>query len=336
MVQKYNIKYREVSSGKYRRYSRGWKSELTDISTNKKNLVDLVKFSRGYFQARRILRQFKPNIVFTKGGYVSLPVGLAAYNKKIPLVIHDSDAIFGMATKFLASKAKNIATGFPESIFDKLPYHDKIVFTGNPVRKELLSGSKQHAQQIFDLDQSKPTLLLYGGSQGASALNKVVFEGIELLLADYNLIHHTGPAEIEQARVVAHNLPQNIASRYRPYDFLQSEMADALFISDAVIIRPSASSIAEVAAHSKPTIAIASPFSANSHQQENARALEKMGAVRVLNQDELTPIRLKSEIDKIFSDPKAKRYLQANIHKFWVPNAAENIARLVISSSKTK
>ena len=336
MVQKYNLTYKQVSSGKYRRYARGWKSEITDINTNKKNLVDLVKFSRGYFQARKILRQFKPDVVFTKGGYVSLPVGLAAYNKKIPLVIHDSDAIFGMATRFLAPKAKSVATGFPESIFNKLPYHEKIVFTGNPVRKELLSGSKQRAQKIFNLDPSKPTLLLYGGSQGASALNSVVFEGIELLLSDYNLIHHTGPIDIEQARVVAHNLPQNIASRYRPYDFLQSEMTDALFISDMAIIRPSASSIAEVAAHSKPTIAIPSPFSANSHQQENASALEKMGAIRVLDQDNLTPIRLKSEIDKIFSDPKAKKYLQTNIHKFWVPDAAQNIAKLVMSSSKAK
>ena len=102
------------------------------------------------------------------------------------------------------------------------------------------------------------------------------------------------------------------------------------------IIRPSASSIAEVAAHSKPTIAIPSPFSANSHQQENASALEKMGAIRVLDQDNLTPIRLKSEIDKIFSDPKAKKYLQTNIHKFWVPDAAQNIAKLVMSSSKAK
>lgn len=331
LADKYNIQYRHIATGKYRRYSRGWKTELTDVKTNQKNIIDLVKFSRGYFQARKIIRQFKPDVVFTKGGYVSVPIGLAASSKKIPLIIHDSDAIFGMSTRILASKAHKIAIGFPKSVFQDYVFVDKLVFTGNPVRKELLSGSVKRAERVFMLDKTKPTIMLFGGSQGASALNSVIFAGLDLLLVDYNIIHHTGPDEIEQARIIAHKLPEKLKNRYRPYEFLRSEMTDALFLSDIAIIRPSASSIAEVAAHSKPTIAIASPFSANQHQQKNAEVLEKMGAIRVIDQAKLTPISLKSEIDRILSNDKTKKYLQSNIHKFWVPDAAEKIANLILN-----
>jgi len=334
LIQKYNLNYQSVSSGKFRRYRRGWKKEITDIQTNKKNIADAVRFTKGYFQAMRILRKFKPDVVFTKGGYVTVPVGLAASRLKIPLLIHDSDAIFGMSTKVLAPKSKLIATGFPKNVFAESTYIDKIIFTGNPVRKELLSGSLARAQKIFPFKSRKPVVLVFAGSQGANAINEIIFGGLDIILKDYNLIHHTGSGDIEQARVFAHKLPDNLRDSYRPFDFLKSELADALFYADIVIGRAGANSIAEIAAHSKPAILIPSPYSANNHQQRNAEVLERMGAARIIQQEDLSPIRLISEIDKIISDARVKKYLQNSIHELWIADSASRIAHLILRTNK--
>lgn len=334
LVKKYHLTYKHVSSGKYRRYRRGWKKEITDLQTNKKNAIDALRFTKGYFQSNRILRSYKPDVVFTKGGYVTVPVGLAASRLKIPLITHDSDAVFGMSTRILAPRAQTIATGFPENVFADTPYKDKIVFTGNPVRKELLSGSLTRAKQTFNFNSNKPVVLIFAGSQGATAINEVVFEGLEIILKNYNVVHHTGANDIEKARFLAHNLPSSLQESYKPFDFLALELADALFYADIVIGRAGANSIAEIAAHSKPAILVPSPYAANNHQQKNAEVLERMGAARILQQDDLSPIRLISEIDKILTNPKVKKYLQKSIHELWVPDAAARIAHLLIQSEK--
>ncbi len=334
LVSSYTFEYKTITAGKFRRYGRSLSKELTDLKTSSQNLADVAKISRGYFQAKKILKKFKPDAVFTKGGFVTVPVGLAADHLNIPLIIHDSDAVFGMSSKILAKRAQKIATGFPEQAFSDYTYFNKIVFTGNPVRKELLTANPTKAKNTFGFDNTKPTVFIFGGSQGAAAINQVLFDGLELILKSYNIIHHTGTQGIEKARVAAHQLSGGAELNYRPYEFLQSEMAEALFIADLAIIRASASSIAEVAAHSKPTIIIPNPNSANQHQQINAEFVEKLGAARVLNQKDLTPIRLCSEIDKILSNKQAKEYLQANIHELWVPDAAQRVATLIQRSGE--
>lgn len=334
MAKKYHLDYQSVSSGKFRRYRRGWKKEITDLQTNTKNAGDAIRFTRGYFQANRMLRKFKPDVVFTKGGYVTVPVGLAASRLKIPLVIHDSDSVFGMSTRILASRAQTIATGFPESAFADSVYKDKIVFTGNPVRKELLSGSLARAKKTFQFSTDKPVMLIFAGSQGATAINEVVFAGLDIILKNYNVIHHTGKGDIEQARVMAHNLPASLRDCYRPFDFLSTELADALFYADIVIGRAGANSIAEIAAHSKPAILIPSPYAANDHQQRNAELLERMGAARVIQQQDLSPIRLISEIDKILANPEVKKYLQSSIHELWIADSASRIAHIILQSNQ--
>lgn len=334
LVSSYAFEYKTITAGKFRRYGRSLSGELADIKTSGQNLADVAKISRGYLQAKKILKRFKPNVVFTKGGFVTVPVGLAADHLKIPLIIHDSDAVFGMSSKILAKRAQKIATGFPESAFSNYAYVDKIVFTGNPVRKELLTVNPAKAKSTFGFNNTKPTVFIFGGSQGAAAINQVVFDGLELILKNYNIIHHTGSQGIEQARVAAHQLSGGVGLNYRPYDFLQAEMAEALFVANLAIIRASASSIAEVAAHSKPTIIIPNPNSANQHQQVNAEFVEKLGAARVLDQKDLTPIRLCSEIDKILSNKKAKDYLQTNIHELWVPDAAQRVATLILRAGE--
>ncbi len=334
LISNYGIDYVAISTGKFRRYRRKWHQELRDIKTNKKNAADLFRFGKGYFQAKKILKKFKPDVVFTKGGYVSLPVGLAASSLNIPLVIHDSDSVLGVASKMLASSAKAIATGFPAEAFSELPEKNKIVFTGNPVRKELLSTNIKKANNEFDFKAKKPIIFVFAGSQGAESINDIIFSGIEIITSKYNIIHHTGTQGIERARIALDRLPDNLKDSYRPYEFLHGEMGDALFLTDVAVIRPSASSIAEVAAHSKSTILIPSPHSANNHQQKNAEFLVKMGAARIIDQEKLTPIGLCSEIDKILSNKDAKKYLQKSIHEFWIPDSATRIAKLIIGAGK--
>lgn len=334
MLSSYSIEYKAVSAGKFRRYRRGWKKEVTDLRTLSQNATDAVKFSRGYWQAKKIIKKFKPDVVFTKGGFVTVPVGLAAARKKIPLVIHESDSIFGLSSKMLAKYAKTIATGFPQEVFENISFREKIVFCGNPVRKKLLSSNDYKAKRVFNFHNDKPTLLLFAGSQGAQVLNEVVLENLDLILRSYNFIHHTGLQGIEQARINKHQLPNNLKNSYRPYEYLGEELADALFVSDVVIGRAGANSIAEFAAHSKAVILVPSPFSANNHQQKNAEVLQKYGAARVLQQDQLTPFRLRSEIDRIIENKKSKDYLQKSIHEFWVSDSAERIAKLIIRAGQ--
>ena len=334
LLKERDLKYKSVSAGKFRRYRRGWKAEITDVKTASQNFVDAVKLSKGYIQSRSILRKFKPDVVFTKGGYVTVPVGLAAAHKKIPPIIHESDAILGLSTKILAKHATSIATGFPTEVFSNLSYRSKIVFCGNPVRKELLSNNPVRAKKTFNFKSNKPIVLLFAGSLGAMALNEVVFENLELILRNYNFIHHTGSQGIEQARIAKHQLPSNLADNYQPYDFLGEELSDALFLADVVIGRAGANSIAEFAAHSKALIVVPSPYSANNHQQKNAEVLMRYGAARILQQNQLTPVRLCSEIERIVSDTKAKKYLQQSLHEFWVPDSAERIVKLILKASK--
>lgn len=329
LLRPFDVEYKTISAGKFRRYRRGWKRELTDIKTNQKNAADLVRFSKGYFQAKKIIKRFKPDVVFTKGGYVTVPVGLAASKLKIPLVIHDSDVVFGMASRMLSSKATVIATGFPVEAFASSPVQDKMVYTGNPVRTELLSSSLQKAKTTFGFQSKKPIIFILCGSQGAEAINQVIFDGLELITKHYNIIHHTGAQGIEQARVAAHRLPADLQNCYQPFEFLQDELTDALFLADAVVIRPSASVVAEIAAHSKPAILIPSPHSANNHLQKNAEFIERKGAARILNQSDLSAVRLCADLEKILASPKAKKYLQTNIHEFWVSDSAKRIAKLI-------
>ena len=172
LLDKHNLDSVIISAGKFRRYRRGWRKELADINTSKSNAKDLFKFGKGYMQSKKILKNFKPDVVFTKGGYVTVPVGLAAKSQNIPLVIHDSDTVFGVANRVLASRAKKIATGFPAEAFDTSLEKNKIVFTGNPVRNELLSTSLEKAKSTFGFKNNKPIVFIFAGSQGAEAINK--------------------------------------------------------------------------------------------------------------------------------------------------------------------
>lgn len=329
------IDYKIVPSGKYRRYGRGQVRELMDIKTQWQNLRDLPKIIRGYTYSRSIIKKFRPDVVFVKGGYVGLPIGMAASQLRVPLVIHESDAVMGKTNRMLSKKAQAVAVSFPPEAFAGID-EDKLHYTGNPVRPEYYMAADRVTESE---NKQKPNILIFAGSQGAEAINGVVFESLELMCKNFNLLHVTGQQGIERARFFRHRLPAELRRNYEPYSFLTDEMIAAYNWSDLVVARAGMNSLSEIAALSKPAIIIPLPSSTNDHQLANAQYLARQGAIRLLLQNELTGVRLVAEISKLMGDHSSRSYLSDTIHKFFKPNAAIDIAHLIIAnvpSSGTK
>lgn len=326
-----NISYKIVPSGKYRRYGRGIK-ELADFRTQAKNLADLGRIFRGYGYSRRIIKEFKPDVVFVKGGYVGLPVGLAASRLKVPLVLHESDIVMGKANQTLSKRANLVAVSFPLDQYSNIPT-EKLRLVGNPVRAEFYPASDS---KIKILAKQKPNIVVFAGSQGAMAINQNIFENIEIISKNFHLVHIAGEQGIEQARVVRHRLAREFQKNYEPVDFLSGEMVAALKWADIIVARAGMNSLCEIAALSKPAIVIPLPSSTNNHQMRNAQFLAKQGAIRLFDQSELKGLGLVNEISKLSSDTQAMRYLSQSIHKFFMPSAALDLARLIISAATTK
>lgn len=325
------IDYKIVPSGKYRRYGRSRLRELMDIKTQWQNLNDLPKILRGYTYSRSIIKKFKPDVVFVKGGYVGLPIGLAASQLKVPLVIHESDAIMGKTNQILSKKAQAVAVSFPPDTFDGID-ETKLHYTGNPVRPEYQQAADETADRE---DKQRPNILVFAGSQGAEAINNVVFEGLELICKNFNILHVTGHQGIERARFYRHRLPAELRRNYEPYSFLTDEMIAAYHWSDLVVARAGMNSLSEIAALSKPAIIIPLPSSTNNHQLANAQYLARQGAIRMLLQEELTGVRLVEEVSKLMGDHSSRLYLAESIHKFYKPSSAVDIARLIIANGST-
>lgn len=299
-----------------------------DVKTQILNLRDLPKILRGYSYSRSIIRQFKPDVVFVKGGYVGLPVGVAATKLACPLVIHESDAIMGKTNQILSKKATAVAVSFPKDLYTGID-PDKMYFTGNPVRTEYASEAESAEPQT----KQKPNILIFAGSQGGESINSVIFESLELLCKNFNILHVTGQQGIERARFLRHRLPVELRSQYEPYSFLTDEMIAAYHWSDLVVARAGMNSLSELAALAKPAIIIPLPSSTNNHQLVNAQYLARLGAIRLLLQSDLTGVRLVAEISRLMGDSATRDYLSDSIHRFYKPNAATDIAKLIIENA---
>ena len=316
------LAFAPIRAGKLRRRAR-------NLSTLWLNMRDLLLTLIGTYEAFRVLRKFKPDVIFLKGGFVCLPVGLAAHLLRLPYVIHESDIHPGLTNRILSRWATKIAVGFPVK-----HYHDfdlsRLVFTGTPVRPQLLSAHRLEGLAAFKLDSSLPVILVTGGSQGARQINDVVVAALPELLERYQVIHQTGEGEIERIKFAVSRLKLPLRNRYRPVAFLLSEMPSALAAADLLIARAGAQTIAEAAILGKPTVLIPNYQSA-AHQQENAKVLSRAGAARVLDGSKLTPQRLVGEVTRILDDPKEQAALERGIMSFGRPTAADELAKLILA-----
>lgn len=272
-----DITYHVIASGKLRRYF-SWK-----------NFTDPFRVLRGMFQARRIMREVKPAAVFSKGGFVSVPVVIAAHGKHIPVVTHESDYTPGLANKINAKFADKICVTFEDTLSH---VGAKGVHTGTPIRPELYEGDKARGLSFLGFDDKKPILLVMGGSLGAAAVNDAVRAALPKLLASYDIVHLCGKGKVEES------LAQ---PGYRQFEYVNKELPDVLAATDIVVSRAGANAVFEFLALSKPALLIPLPRSASRGDQIlNAGYFARKGFAMVLEQESLTPETLLDAVNDLY------------------------------------
>ncbi|NTW14599.1 MAG: undecaprenyldiphospho-muramoylpentapeptide beta-N-acetylglucosaminyltransferase [Candidatus Moranbacteria bacterium] len=313
------IEARHILSGKVRRYF------------SIMNLIDPFKTVIGFIQSLWHLFIFMPDVVFAKGGAVSVPVCLAARIYRIPYVIHDSDAVAGMASRVLSRHAARIAIAYPHALTFFPP--ERTAITGNPVREELLSGDPNRAGERFKLLPDRPVVLVLGGSLGAQSLNRAIVRILPNLLREAQVLHQTGTDKHHDAVSRAGELGIKAGrDGYHAIPFFHgTDLADAFARADIVVSRAGASTIAELAACGKPAILVPLPTAANDEQRMNAFEVAKQGGAIVLEEQNLGEHMLFTKIDSILRDPLLRADMSQKIRAFYNPQAAVMIADGVLS-----
>ncbi len=331
LIPQADIKTLSIHSGKFRRYYRSMILNILNPTTFLKNLFDFINFIRGIFDAFKILKAEDPDMVFLKGGYVSLPIGLACRIKRYPYFIHESDIISGLSNRILAKKARRIFVSYPLENFPEMN-RERLIYSGNPLRRGLLLGDKKEAYKTFDFDRKLKTILILGGSQGARKINEVFSQKLENYLEKYQVIHLSGDLDYDWLEYKSRTY--NHLERYRLFSFLTNELKDAYSISDLIISRAGNNALTEIAAMKKPAIIIPLESSAGDHQLANAKAYSREGAAYVMLQSHLTPEKLFRQADKLLEDPDELGYLSEKIHSFYKEDAAKIIAEHLINYYK--
>ncbi|MCD2493492.1 undecaprenyldiphospho-muramoylpentapeptide beta-N-acetylglucosaminyltransferase [Lacrimispora sp. NSJ-141] len=281
LIEKAGIPYDGISSGKLRRYF------------SFKNFSDPFRILKGYFQAKKILKREKPNVIFSKGGFVAVPVVLAAKGQHIPVIIHESDMTPGLANKLCIPSARKVCCNFPETL--KYLPEEKAVLTGSPIRKELLNGSPLSGLKFTGLSSKRPVILVIGGSLGSVKVNTAVRNILPELLKNYQVIHLCGKGNLDKSL--------NSLDGYVQYEYISSQLKDLFALSDLMISRAGANAICEILALRKPNILI--PLSAAASRGDqllNAESFRKQGFSEVLLEEDLTDDALKALIEKVYAN----------------------------------
>jgi len=313
------IPTRHILTGKIRRYF------------SLRNALDPFKACIGFIQSLWHLFLFMPDVVFAKGGSVSVPVCLAARVYRIPVVIHDSDAVAGAANRFLARFSARIAVAYP-SAAQRFP-SGKTAVTGNPIRPSLLSGDASRANETFGLRPEKSLVLVLGGSLGARSLNQALSTVLPHLLRETQVLHQTGAKNFDEAVRLAGELGiKSGRDGYVPKPFLsESDLADALARADVVVSRAGANTIAELAAVGRAAILVPLPTAANDEQRMNAFEVARQGGAIVLEHQNIGEHMLFSKIDELLKDPALRADMARKIRVFHNPQAADMIAEGILS-----
>ncbi len=320
-----------IRSGKFRRYHRIKILNLIDPTTIVKNAIDFKNFIFGIFDSLAILKKEDPEVIFLKGGYVSLPLGIAARIKGYPYFIHESDVIPGLANKILQKKAKKVFVSYPVSNFPELS-KEKLIYSGNPIRKDLLEGDKRRAYESFELKKNKKTILVLGGSQGARRINEIFSDKLDSYLEKYQVIHISGDWDYDWLDKKSEKYSNS--EGYKLFSFLTNELKNAYAIADIIISRAGNNVLTEIAAMSKPAVIIPLESSANDHQLANAKVYSRKGAIYIMLQSHLTSEKLFRQVDRLLNDNEELKFLSEKIHGFYKEDAAEIIAKHLIDFYK--
>ena len=310
LIADFDIPYYGISTGKFRRY------------LDPKNFSDPFRVIKGYTEARRILKELKPDIVFSKGGYVSVPVVRAAASLKIPCIIHESDMTPGLANKLCIPVARKVCCNFPETM-QYLP-KDKAVLTGSPIREELSKGNKIAALDLCGFDANIPVIMVIGGSLGAANVNKAVRDALPELLKDFQVVHLCGKGKMDESL--------NGTPGYVQFEYISEQMRDLFAISSIVISRAGANAICELLALKKPNLLI--PLSANASRGDqilNANSFKEHGYSMVLTEEDMNKDTLLAAVRKLYAD--RHQYI-INMEKSEQQDSIDKIMNLIKDNSK--
>ncbi|MEU0529147.1 UDP-N-acetylglucosamine--N-acetylmuramyl-(pentapeptide) pyrophosphoryl-undecaprenol N-acetylglucosamine transferase [Amycolatopsis tolypomycina] len=324
------IRFAAVAAGKIRRA----RNPLKMLSWA--NLRDMFSLPLGVVQAIRAVAVFRPDVVLATGGYVSVPVSLAAWVCRRPLVVHEQTVRLGLANRLLARIATTMAVS-SASTLPLLPGKAKgrAVVTGNPVRPEVLTGNAAKALEALGLDAFdpvRPTIYVTGGAQGAAQINELVGELLPWLLERANVIHQCGPAAVEALRAAAAGLPIDLTGRYLAVGFVGPELPDVFALADVVISRSGAGTIAELTALGLPSVLIPLASSAGGEQAHNARHLADAGAASALL-GEVTPTALREALDPLLTDRARRETMAETARKLGRPDAGDRLVDVVLEAA---
>lgn len=310
IINKEGIPYYEISSGKLRRYF--------DV----KNFTDPFKVIVGIKDAYSVLKKEKPNIVFSKGGFVTVPVVIAAKLRGIPVVCHESDMTPGLANRLTTPYTTKLCVTFPESL--KHVKGDKGVLTGTPIRRELLKGSREKGRRFLNFDDLKPIMMVIGGSLGSKAINEAVRGALNEILNHYNVVHICGNGNVDTS--LKH------IKGYRQFEFIREELPDVMAAADFVLSRAGANSIFELLALKKPNLLV--PLSRNSSRGDqilNAASFEKSGYSMVIQEEDLNKDSLLKALDEL--NKNKVKYIK-NMENSTIGNGVDAIVSVIRENTK--
>lgn len=313
------IKFHSIMAGKRRIYR------------SIDNFFDLFKTGFGFLQALGSLFFLYPDVIFSKGGYASFPVLLAAKYLGIPVVIHESDSVPGRVNKWAGKFAKKIAVSYDEAaeFFPK----NKVALTGQPIRQDIVQKISDGAAEYLKLDPTIPTILVIGGSLGAEAINNIIVDSLPLLLEHYQIIHQTGIRNFDEVQIRAKFMiagNEKYQNRYRPFPFLNTLAMKMSAGASSLVISRAGSAIFEIAAWGLPSILIPIDSSHDDHQKKNAYNYARHGATTVIQEGNLSPTILLSEIKRLFENDIHRKNMAASAKAFATPDAADKIAQLLV------
>ena len=315
IIQKEGIEYHVIQSGKIRRYF------------SFKNFVDPFKVLIGVFQSIKLINKFKPDIILSAGGFVSVPLIMAGKVRGKKTFVHQQDIVPGLANKFMARYAKVITVSFKKSMGDFKGKNVKL--TGNPVLSRLFQGSKDRALKTFNLELDLPTLVIMGGSLGAQEINKLVIESVSNLIDFCQIIHLAGHGNLIEW-VDKENFGAK-ASRYHVYEYIHEDLPDLYSVADLIVCRAGLSTLTEVAALKKAAMVIPIP---NNQQEVNAEYFAKQNAIISLPQNNLTSEEFVRLIKGLFDSNSSLENLRRNIVDVMQPEAAEKYVNLILEEIK--
>ena len=320
------IPFRGITTGKLRRSPNP--RELA------RNIADAFRIPLGIAQAVRTVARTRPAVVLSTGGFVSVPIGLAAALFRVPYLMHEQTLSLGLANRILARVATRILLSHQASL-DRLPQQARrrAVVTGNPVRSAVLNGDAARGFAAYGLDPAVPLVLVTGGALGALQINRMLAGTLPGLLAHCQVVHQCGSLGHAEMQQIAQGLPAQVARRYHVVDFVHDELPDLLAAAAVVVARSGAGTVAELTALGKACILIPWPVSAGDEQRITARHLANEGAAIMLDGDTATPDHLRSAITTLLADPGRRAALSQAAAAHGRPDAASRVVTEILATA---